>query len=236
MTMSTSDSPVLAAALGTPLGGATMTAQHPIAGLKPNITDIKTHLAKLIHPDWAKNFPDGWIEIASAQPNGKLDSAQIFSVFDLESAADFAAAKNLAGFNVYVGVAVRTGAQPRSGRASERHFLASQYAWIEYDVAGDHERVVAIAKAKLLEPAMVIITGTIPNLRAHCYFKTSDITNAADQKSANVALKELFSSDAVQDACRVLRLGGTVNYPSIAKQARGYVVELTTVQAVSEPC
>jgi hypothetical protein len=42
-------------------------------------------------------------------------------------------------------------------------------------------------------------------------------------------LKALLGTDSVQDLPRVLRLAGTVNYPSSDKVARGYAPELTTL-------
>ena len=40
---------------------------------------------------------------------GKVDAAKQFSVFDLQKAAEFAEKKNKAGFNIYVGAALRQG-------------------------------------------------------------------------------------------------------------------------------
>ena len=48
-------------------------------------------------------------------------------------------------------------------------------------------------------------------------------------KAANVALKTLLGTDDVEDACPVMRLAGTVNYPSDDKARRGYIAELVTL-------
>ena len=48
-------------------------------------------------------------------------------------------------------------------------------------------------------------------------------------KDANTALKTLLGSDDVQNPDRVMRLAGTVNYPTPDKVARGYVAELVTL-------
>ena len=49
-------------------------------------------------------------------------------------------------------------------------------------------------------------------------------------KAANTALRDLFGSDDVQNPARLMRVAGTVNYPSDKKRnERGYVTELTTL-------
>jgi hypothetical protein len=40
--------------------------------------------------------------------------------------------------------------------------------------------------------------------------------------------KVLLGTDAVQNPDRLVRLAGTVNYPPIDKQERGYIPELVT--------
>jgi len=67
-------------------------------------------------------------------------------VFDLEKAAEFAEAKNKAGFNIYVGAAMRHGEKPASGRANGDHVVDASHAWAEFDGAGDAERIDEILK------------------------------------------------------------------------------------------
>ncbi|WP_157083601.1 hypothetical protein [Bradyrhizobium manausense] len=180
--------------------------------------------------------PDGWIEIAYARPGEPLNKSRIFPAHDLKEIIDFVTKVNAAGFNVYIGAALRQGNRPLSGRANKSHFAAARYAWIEYDAAGDHERVVAICKAQRIEPALMVVTGNTPYKRCHLYFQLADaISNSDELKITNAALKELFGSDHVDDPARVLRVGGTVNYASPAKVARGYVTEVTTVHANRRP-
>src|SRR4051812_47757262 len=117
-------------------------------GLSPNKNDIAAHLYALFSPEFVRPHPDAWIEIAYGHPasGNAVNKAQIFTAFQLEESADFAQAKNAAGFNVYVGPAMRQGRKPPTGRATDDHFLASAYVWFEYDGAGDAERIDAILK------------------------------------------------------------------------------------------
>ena len=77
---------------------------------------------------------------------------------------------------------------------------------------------------------MLVVTGTVPHKRAHQYFRFSGaVTEATQQKAANVALKTLLDTDDVDDACRLMRLAGCINYPSDDKIGRGYIPELVTL-------
>src|SRR4051812_34955271 len=95
--------------------------------LCPNKADIAAHLYALFSPEFVRAHQGGWIEIAYAQPasDSGLNRARTFSAFDLEQAVNFAAEKNAAGFNVYVGAALRQGDKPLSGRANDDNFLAA---------------------------------------------------------------------------------------------------------------
>jgi hypothetical protein len=204
-------------------------------GIMPNLTDINAHLHALFSPAFVHPYPDAWIEIAYAKPDGKLANAENIRAFDLKDAAEFAMTKSRAGFNVYVAPALRQGKQPRSGRATDQHVLASAYAWAEYDGAGDDERVQLILKEKQLSPALTVVTGTVPHRRAHLYFRLADgVTDAEQLRKINTSLCQVLGGDAVQSPSHVMRLAGTVSYPTPNKQARGYVAELVTLHVNSD--
>jgi hypothetical protein len=197
--------------------------------LLPNKADISAHLYALFDPAFVQAHPDAWIEIAYGRPEGKLNAAANFSAFDVEKAVAFAVKKNKAGYNVYVGAALRQGEKPKMGRADGDHVLDASHAWAEFDGEGDAERIDAILKGHNLTPAMVVTTGTVPHLRAHLYFKLNGAVTPAKLEAANTSLMKLFDSDVVWNADRVMRLAGTVSYPSPKKKAKGNVPELTTL-------
>jgi hypothetical protein len=180
-------------------------------------------------------YPDAWIEIAYSDPaTGDVDAAQTFSTFELKEAAEFAEKKNFAGCNVYVGPAIRQGKQPASGRASDKDAVTSSHAWAEFDGAGDAKRIGAIMKEQNLAPALVVTTGTVPHLRAHLYFKLDGAVTPENLKAVNTALYESLGSDAVHNNSRIMRLAGTVNYPTPKKAVKGYVPELVTLASHKE--
>lgn len=198
--------------------------------LTPDKSDISAHLYALFDPVFVQQYSDAWIEIAYCRPDGKPDQAQDFPVFRLKDAVEFAEARNGIGDNVYIGAALRHGDQPRSGRANREHVLTSLFAWTEYDSAGDDGRIREIMNTNNLVPTIVVTTGTIPHVRRHLYFKLDGSPVTPDQlEAANTALCRLLGSDSVQDANRILRLAGTINFPSPEKIEKGYAAELTTL-------
>ena len=178
-------------------------------------------------------YPDAWIEIAFAKPatGGNPNAAEHFSAFELQKAADFAEEKNKAGFNIYVGVALRQGKTgPNSnGRSSGANFLASLYAWSDFDGAGDYGRINDTLKEKNLPTSMLVMTGRTPHERGHPYFKLAGVATREQLLAVNIALKTLLGSDDVEDVCRVMRLAGTISYPPTDKVERGYIAELVTL-------
>jgi hypothetical protein len=209
---------------------------NEVTALDPNIADINSHLHALFGPAFAQAYPDAWIEIAygHAASGGAITDAQNYDVFDLKEAADFAEAKNKVGYNIYVGPALRNGKQPGDGRANDISVIDASHAWIEFDDAGDAERIDDLLRANNLNPALIVTTGTAPHLRAHLYFKLDGTVTPDKLVAANTSLRNLLGSDTVQNASRIMRLGGTINLPTPDKIKRGYTAELTTVRVVKD--
>jgi len=205
--------------------------------LAPNKDDILAHLMALFPPSFVHKYPDARIEVAYGAPDAGPDKAEWFSAFALGEAADFAAARNAKGNNVYVGAALRRGDVAPFGRSSDEDFLAACHAWIDLDGAGDCARAHAALKELELQPSIVVTTGTLPHMRLHAYFAIQGGAADGDRlRHANAALRERLGGDAVQNPGRVLRLAGTVNYPSAKKrQERGYLDELVTLDARAVP-
>jgi hypothetical protein len=203
--------------------------------LQPNVADIGAHLFALFPPNLVNRSPDAEIEIVYGPP-GSLWNSRWFSAFDLKPIAEFVEVRNDCGENCYVGAALRRGPVPEKGRAKSENFLAASCAWIEFDGAGDAERIDAICKTKGLKPAIIVTTGTTPCLRQHIYFKIAGgIGHPGHLKAANNSLRDLLGSDDVTDAIRIMRLAGCINTPTKDKSERGYVRELVTIKVAREP-
>jgi len=204
-------------------------------GLQPNRTDINNHLHALFPPEFVHRFPHAEIEVVYGPP-GNLSASRWFSAFDLKTIIDFAEVRAANDDNIYVGAALRLGPIPEKGRAKTENFLAANCAWVEFDAAGDAERIDVILKQRQLAPALVITTGSTPHLRQHVYFRIKDgVTDAATMKAVNQALRDLLGTDDVTDAIRIMRLAGCINTPTEKKRERGYIQEIVTVKIVREP-
>ncbi|MBR1290147.1 hypothetical protein [Bradyrhizobium ottawaense] len=200
--------------------------------LSPDREIIGKHLYALFPHSLVKDYPDCWIEIATASKatEWKPVTARHFSPFDLPKVINYVEKQNRRGVNIYVGPSLRQGKTGTSGRSTDANFLASQYSWADFDGAGDFERVSGILKANSLQNAMLVVTGRVPHTRAHPYFEiASKIVDGAQMRSVNAALKSLLGTDDVEDPCRLMRLAGTVSYPSEDKIARGYTAEMVTL-------
>ena len=204
--------------------------------LSPNKADISAHLHALFSPTFVHPHQDSWIEIAWSDPaDGQLNRARKFSAFDLKRVVDFAERKNREGNNVYVGAALRQGDMPPKGRANDDNYLAASHAWVDFDGAGDEGRIHDTLTESGLRPALVVRTGTEPHVRAQLWFATDDGADKDKLVAALTSLKTLLKSDNVDNASRVMRLAGTVNFPTAAKSAKGYIPELVTLHRHSAP-
>jgi putative DNA primase/helicase len=212
------------------------------AGLKPDLAAMTAHIYELCHPAFTLAYPNAVLEIAYGHPairNGDVDQAHTYPALsdqDLPYAAEIAAERNAKGCNTYIGVALRSygdRAIPPDRRATVEDYLASRFAWVDFDKAGDAERIDAVLKQHGLVPRLIVTTGTIPHLRGQLYFQVTGIRDTAHQKEINSALQRLLGSDpAVVVGHQVLRLAGSINHPTEKKKERGYVPELTTLRKI----
>jgi hypothetical protein len=211
--------------------------------LEPDIAAMREHIHEVCHPTFAKDYPYAALEIALGHPvtdNGDVNRALTCSALDdrdLPHMAETAAKRNASlGENIYIGVALRYYGDrsiPPNRRATVANYLASRFAWVDFDKAGDAERIEALLKEHDLTPFLVVTTGTIPHRRGQLYFLVSGIRDADHLKHVNSTLQQLLGTDpAVIAAQQVLRLAGSINYPTAKKIARGYVPELVTLKTI----
>jgi RecA-family ATPase len=197
--------------------------------LVPNRNDMANHLYELFPPNLAKVHPDALIEIAYADMAGseKPDRARCFSVFNLKEAADFAISMNQAGCNIFVGPALRKAGT--TVRASDTDAEGALFAWTDHDGDGDLVRVDGILTQTRLTTSMYVITGRTPHERGHLYFRITNGATADEVHAANLALKTLLKGDDVESPSHLMRLAGSINYPSSDKRSRGYTTELVAL-------
>ena len=196
--------------------------------IQPNSDVIRQHL-DVLFADAATDYPDGLCEIAWTDAKGRLSRGRMFPITKngLDEAVDHAISVNTQ-FNCYVGVNPRKPGTP-IGRANGEAVEIAFHNFIDLD---DGNAVAALSeRSQKLPGTFVVITGREPSLRLHTYWKLDEpVSNLKAWESQQAALATHFSGDAVIDAPRVMRLAGTVSYPSSKKLEKGYKPELVTLQ------
>lgn len=182
------------------------------------------------HPKFAHDHADARIEIAIADmaTSQRPDIAKQFSAFDLKEAADFAEKMSKEGHNVYVGPALRNA--KANGRAGKADVLTAAHSWADFDEAGDDERVELLLKDNNILAAVVVDTGRTPHRRFQIYVKLAGNATREQVEAANTVLEKFLGGDNVKSPDHLMRLAGTINYPTKAKLKRGYVAELVKLR------
>lgn len=196
--------------------------------LEPNVEAVTRHLATLFAP-CASDYAEGLVEIAYGVD--KPDSAALFPInkVSMAEAVAFAVEQNRRGQNVYVGVNPRKPGTNDNRRASDRDVEISFWQFADLDDA----QVVALARERMpIQPSMIVLTGRTPSNRPHFYWQLEEpVTNLQAWADRQKGIADTLQGDRVINPSRIMRLAGTINYPSLDKAAkRGYAVELTSVK------
>ena len=192
----------------------------------PDLGHVLTHLEFLAKPsaglDSEYNF-----EIRAIREGAPPRSLLINPTNDegLEEALAFVNQTNRQLFNVYV--------TANPSRPSGPHIKDDDIIQISFLFADADERgaVNQVREDFIHKPDAFVRTGTKPVERGHFYWQLKEPLQKADFES----WKRLMQQVAKRHGCdpqicnpsRIMRLGGTVSYPSKAKRARGYQTELT---------
>jgi hypothetical protein len=193
---------------------------------------MSNHLGWIVGPAVAV-YPDLRFEIAWGPPARGPAFAKTFRLGETTRAADFASRENATGSNVYVGVTLKRPDTPSMGRSAAKH--AAYATCLAVDLDGDF--IVGARKlANVAKPQVMIITGRTPERRGQLWIGTKPTTDMDLWSEVNRRLVALCGGDEqALGAYRLMRLGGSVSYPSPKKRSRGYVVEKTYMQFVDAP-
>jgi putative DNA primase/helicase len=206
--------------------------ERAVKALCPNIKLMRAHIDWLIAPVH-ESYSDLRIEIAWSDAKGKVNQARTFALNQVDEAVAFAAKKNIAPTNVYVGTILKAVGTPSEGRTSSLHSALATALAIDVDENADE----AAAKLDLLlDPALIVRTGAVPQPRFQFWFRVrpSDdlFTFGSIVKSAVAYCGGDTNATGLN---RVMRLAGSVSYPHANKRDRGYVDELTQAKFFEAP-
>jgi hypothetical protein len=199
---------------------------------RPNRSDMQHHLEWLRGSAYATH-PELRFEIAWGDPGAGPNSAKTFRLDQLEAAVAFAAWINSKGCNVYVGATLKRADAPDRGRTGSQHATLATALPVDFD--GDF---VAGARklGGLAKPQMMVITGRTPEVRGQLWIKIKptadmDIWNEVNRRSVCFCGGDRNALGTY----RLMRLAGSVSYPSPQKRERRYVAELTCGRLFDAP-
>jgi len=190
--------------------------------MQPDYEIIEAHLTRHFG-----GFMEGLIEIAGITPNpsgAPRIQARQFGLDKIEDAATYAAQINSGGANAYFGVVPRREDMDQNARASDADCLPAGHVWLDLDDAGAAEEAAAIVSPSGVLPCYSVVTGRHPHTRVQMFFSLDEPMDAAQLTDINKRLAlTLSGDDKVTNIGRIMRLGGTVAWPS----KEGRIPEMT---------
>lgn len=197
---------------------------------QPDPAAIRAHLERLFRRARLE-YSEGRCEIAWSDAKGAVNHAETFALdpASLDAAAALAVRYNAMESNVYVGVNPRKPTAPPFGRASAGDV---EIAFVQF-IDGDSVETASRLRTAPVAYNWAVTTGRTPNPRVQPYWELEEPTrNMKAWSDRQLALAEFFGADHVTDPPRIMRLAGTVSYPSPRKVARGYIIEPVTIRTV----
>jgi len=175
---------------------------------------------------WHELAEKAWIEVRAFDENGAPQIGR-FRADWLDDATDWIADMNRRGRNCY---AVRNPIRDTvAGSAKDTDILAAFYLWADCDEGHAAENVTRFPGPKWVA---AVTTGRVPSIRVHTYWElTAPCTDLAAWRDMQSAIARHFGSDpSVINPSRIMRIGGTISWPSERKRQKGYVEELTAIR------
>jgi hypothetical protein len=199
----------------------------------PNVEMMREHLERLFGGDRCAGMLDGLIEVAYTDSAGKLKHAQLFTLDELDEAAEFGVRINsVKGINAYLGMALRKPGTPQGRRTTKGDVLGTVAEWVDWDAKGEGDSEAVREKTAFLPPNIVVVTGKHPWTRSQGIWLLDEPIIGADAIEAVLRpmARSLRGDPAVVNADRVMRWGGTVAWahkPGRIREQTRLVTEFT---------
>ena len=187
--------------------------------LSPNRRAIARYLQKLMQ----NCTEDEVIELRFLAEKRKPENCR-FETSQIREATNCIVEMNNRGLNAYAVVHPVLRQTPVS--AKDADIKRAFFAYVDADEKGAADRV---RESKLFIPEMEVITGTKPFLRNHIYFRFDEPMNDMLRWSGlqKCLIKKFGTDAAIHNPSRLMRIAGSVAYPSASKLKRHYRAEVT---------
>lgn len=199
---------------------------------EPDARAMILHLLWLTFPA-RSGAPDLRVEIAWGDPASGPNHSRTYAISDLNQAAQFAAWINRKGCNVYVGVTLKSADAPHKGRmAADKAALATCLP-----VDSDSQFVATADKlAVIAKPELIVMTGRYPESRGQFFIRIKPTPDLSAWEIAHERIvRKCWGDENALGRNRLMRLAGSVSFPSPKKIERGYLIERTSAHFVPAP-
>ena len=199
--------------------------------VEPRVDWMRDHLEVLFEPHLNEEI-SGRFEIRAIHPTTQRAEAHTFPLGNFDEAIVDAVQWNQTGFNVYVGVNLRNPNVSPVGACGNDDVIAAVFQCADCD---SEEAVTALRDLQPYRHQISVGTGIEPHLRMHAYWcHESVVRNLAAWSDIQKHIAIKLGSDTVHDPARIMRLAGSVSYPTTAKAERGYRVEVVQIQVYDD--
>ena len=187
--------------------------------LSANPKTIAGYLHKLMQ-DWDEREV---VELRFLAEKRKPENCR-FEITQIREATNCVVEMNNLGLNAYAVVHPVLRQTPVS--AKDADIKRAFFAYVDADEKGAADRV---RDSKLFVSEMEVVTGTKPFLRNHMYFRFDEpMTDMLRWSELQKCLIKEFGTDtAIHNPSRLMRIAGSVAYPSESKLKRHNRAEVT---------
>lgn len=203
----------------------------PDEQLTPDLDAIRRDLAHMTRR-WGELTEPAQFEIR-AFGEGKQTQTALFRADWIEDAVEWVANMNRLQFNCY---AVRNPVRMSVTRsATDADIIAAIFVWADCD---DPAAAGNVRRFDGPRWSANVTTGRTPDTRVHVYWELDvPCTDLGAWRQLQSDIAAHFASDrSVINPSRIMRIGGTINWPATHKRAKGYITELCTIRTeYSEP-
>jgi len=198
--------------------------------IKPRESEIEAHLMRLFSR-CETDCPETTFQLDRSEVDGSVWKSYQFptNAQGITNAIQWAIDWNKAGQNLYVGVNPRKSGLDPDKSATDADIDCSLFSFADLD----NQASIDIARKGMpIENTFSVTTGTVPNRRVHLYWEHENpVKNLNAWQQTQVGIANYFEGDRVTDPRRIMRLAGTVNYPTKKKRDdRGYISEVVIMQ------
>jgi hypothetical protein len=197
------------------------------SSMSPDKDVIHQFLSLLTEP-WKECSPKGQLELRFLA-KGKSASIARFADDQLMDATDHIVKMNVNNLNAYVCINPIMEIFLKAGKgATDEDILRAHFAFADCDEASSAERL----KSSAPPYDFYVVTGTQPHFRCHYYWQFDQpLQDLAKWSVIQAGFAKAYGSDScVKNPSRLMRIAGTVSYPSPSKKVKGYEIERTELR------